>query len=432
MKSNAAYVRVSSEEQARNGYSIDSQKLHIENYCKLNGMEEPIYYIDEGYSAKNTRRPKYLKLVNDIKDGKIQNVICWKLDRLHRNTLDGLTFIEEVNKNEIQFMSITEKIDTKSSSGKVLLTILLAFAQNEREQISERTKMGLFGSASQGNYPKPYSPYGYNLVNKKLEINEEQSFIVRKIFSLYITENYSKCFIANIIKNVTGDRRWNYARIHSILNNKIYTGTLIIDNKVIENHSPQIISVEVFSAAEIIQKEKSLTSTYDYLFQGLLVNREHKPLYCTTTVKSNGKKYFYYREKGIKNYINESKFLAELIIPKILKVMRNSRTNESNYNKAMLQKNIEKKQQKIAQINKYLIEGVLLPIEAKIEKEILYKEIIELEQEIKLVSHTLNDRSYTNHLLTLSRKELIGLINNIFELIVVDTSTGNILTIKYK
>lgn len=147
----AIYVRVSTEEQAEQGYSIDVQKERLIAFCKSQGWEDYKLYIDDGYTGTNTNRPALKRLIRHIEAKKVHTVVVYKLDRLSRKQKDVLSLIEDVfEKNNVAFASSSEKFDTSTAFGKAMIGILAVFAQLERDMIIERTTSGRRQKISKG------------------------------------------------------------------------------------------------------------------------------------------------------------------------------------------------------------------------------------------------------------------------------------------
>ena len=139
----AIYIRVSTDIQAEEGYSIEAQKEQLTAYCVSKGIKNYDYYIDGGWSGSNIDRPEMQRLIKDVKDDKISHVIVYKLDRLSRSQKDTLYLIEDVfNPHNVDFVSLNESMDTSTPMGRLMLGILSAFAQLERENIAHRLNRG--------------------------------------------------------------------------------------------------------------------------------------------------------------------------------------------------------------------------------------------------------------------------------------------------
>jgi len=178
------YIRVSTEEQAREGISLEAQEDKIKKYVDLHNLELVEVIRDEGKSGKDLNREGIQKIISWCREGKINQLIVYKMDRLTRRTLDLLTLVEEVFKpNGIQFHSITERVDTSTAQGKFFLTITGAMAQMERDLISERTREALRYKISVGeNVGSP--PLGFLAEDKKLSGIEKELEVVEYIKSL--------------------------------------------------------------------------------------------------------------------------------------------------------------------------------------------------------------------------------------------------------
>lgn len=156
------YVRVSTDEQAREGISLDNQKTKIESYCTLHDLELIGIIEDAGKSGKDLNREGMKALMDTIKGRQVSAVVVYKLDRLSRKVIDTLNLIELMRKNNIEFHSITDNIDTKTAMGKFFLNVMASLAQMERDLISERTKDALQHKISK-NERAGQVPYGWTL-----------------------------------------------------------------------------------------------------------------------------------------------------------------------------------------------------------------------------------------------------------------------------
>jgi len=181
------YCRVSTEEQAREGLSLDVQEDKIIQYAELHNLGRVEMIRDEGLSGKDLNRKGIQKILSLIKGGFVKHIIVYKMDRLTRRTFDLLYLVEEIfKKNDVQFHSITEKIDTSTAQGNFFMTIIGAMAQMERDLISERTKAVLNYKIEKGEYVG--SPaLGYNAnpgESKFLEIDKREQDTVKRIHYL--------------------------------------------------------------------------------------------------------------------------------------------------------------------------------------------------------------------------------------------------------
>lgn len=191
------YTRVSTEDQAREGFSLPEQKERLELYCKLNDYEIKEYYTDAGISAKTgNHRPEYERMLEDGRQGKINMIIAYKLDRITRSTKDWESLIEYSEKYDVALAFVNDNIDTTNANGKMISRIMMSVSQNEIERTSERTKVGLVGAIKAGNIPSQ-TPLGYKRENKKLVPDPLTKDIIVRMYQLYFEGNsYQR--IANI------------------------------------------------------------------------------------------------------------------------------------------------------------------------------------------------------------------------------------------
>lgn len=289
----AIYTRVSTDEQAREGLSLDEQKNRLESYFYAMGWNQSLrYFIDEGFSAKNIKRPQLQALIEAVKDDQISKVIVTKLDRFSRKLQDLLILIELFQSHGVSFISISESFDTNTPSGRLTLQVLGAVAEFERERIRERVIDNMFHAAKKGQW-LTQPPFGYKLVDKELVIDENEAKVVRRIFSLYLEDNLGFYAIAKLLNeegvpSSTGKEWWNRT-IKLMLTNPAYKGTTVWNRKngsspkraendvekwiIQENTHISIIDPEIWERVQIKSQERSLPSRSQrssYLLSGLL------------------------------------------------------------------------------------------------------------------------------------------------------------------
>ena len=225
------YVRVSTEEQALSGYSIRAQIDKLTNYCYLKEWDVYDVYKDEGISGKNIKDRKDLnRLIDDIKNKKVDNVLVYKIDRLTRSTKDLIELVELFNKNNCSFNSFTENIDTHSATGRMFIKIIGIFAEFERENIVERVRLGLERKVKEG-YTIASKNISYGYIKEKGDkiqrVCEYEAYIVRKIFNMFIN-GYSYTEIANYLNKfkikTKNNKEWNYKIVKKVLINPNYIG----------------------------------------------------------------------------------------------------------------------------------------------------------------------------------------------------------------
>ena len=294
----AIYVRVSTQEQAKEGYSIAEQTERLQKYAEAHGWTVYKVYTDAGYSGANMQRPALQDLMSDIRSRKIDKVLVYKLDRLSRSQKDTLKLIEDdFLKSGTDFESMTERLDTGTAHGRAMIGILAAFAQLEREMIKERMSMGIDARIKEGKWRGAIVPFGYDYdpAQNKLVINEYQATIVQYIFKLF-AEGRSISSISTDLQT-KGYAIINNASLRYILSNKTYCGYMRRKDSWINGLHEAIIDEETYNAAqEILQsnKRRSVNNIYT-LLSGLLICGKCGAKYskCKTGDKKHGYKYLY-------------------------------------------------------------------------------------------------------------------------------------------
>ena len=226
----AIYVRVSTLEQAEEGYSIGEQKDKLKKYCEIKDWTITKIYSDPGFSGSNINRPSIQQLIKDAGTGLYDAVLVYKLDRLSRSQKDTLYLIEDVfQKNDIHFISLSENFDTSTAFGKAMIGILSVFAQLEREQIKERMMMGKAGRAKAGKITAWSSiPFGYIKDKDTYDVDPLRAGIVKDIYKWYL----DGMSITAIVKKLNEEGHvgktinWSYRTVRQVLGNATYTGVV--------------------------------------------------------------------------------------------------------------------------------------------------------------------------------------------------------------
>ena len=234
----AIYVRVSTQEQAQQGFSLNAQQEALENYAKALGYEIHKIYRDEGKSAKDLKRPEMTNLLQDAEKGKFSAIFIYKLDRFSRSIKDLILTIDKLKDWGIDFVSLQDRIETTSASGKLMFHIIGAFAEFERNIIGERTKFGMKRKAKEGGFITK-APKGYKLVNKKLMINEEEAEKVREIFNTFLTQKISLTQLAKNYGLTTSG-------LKKLLQNTTYLGKVKFADEESKGEHLALIDEELF------------------------------------------------------------------------------------------------------------------------------------------------------------------------------------------
>ena len=394
------YMRVSTEDQAREGFSLPEQKERLESFCKFKGYEIVDYYEDAGISAKTgNHRPEFERLKDDIKAKKINTIIALKLDRITRSIYDWENLMTFLDENNAYLDCVNDEINTTSANGKMISRLLMSVSQNEIERTSERTKVGLAGAIKCGHIPH-IAPLGYKHEDKKLVIDYSTKDIVVRIFDLYYN-GYSYQKISNLFneEKVLEKDNWRDSTIVTILENEIYKGDFVHGKRTkhptyYEDVVEPIISKEMWEDCQVQKKKNSRsykrTLTYLYL-QKLKCPRCGRILGGKATTKKNANTYFYYycndckiefKEKIINDYF--SQFIDELteydsVVNQFFLPMIKQKFDEP---KEQLEKEINEQKNKLERIKKAYINGVFELKEYNEEKKIIEKAISELESKL--------------------------------------------------
>jgi len=268
----AIYARVSTEEQAQEGFSIRAQQQKLKEFANIKDWSVYDIYLDEGISGKNiTGRPAITRMIADIKTGHVKNVLVFKIDRLTRSTADLVYLIDLFKECDCAFNSLMESIDTSTASGRMFIKIIGIFAEFERENISERSRVGFERKAREGyTNATRFVSYGYNRSKgQKIQtINEREAENVQMIFDMYVNQGMSLAGIAKSLnlREITtkNNSYWNSATVRSILNNCTYIGNVRYavrePNRNFETDGlhEAIISEEVYAEAQTLMKKNSI------------------------------------------------------------------------------------------------------------------------------------------------------------------------------
>ena len=373
-----AYLRLSKEEfsNEKESNSITNQKLIIDNYLKEHKEYELVdYYIDDGYSGTNFNRPEFKRMLEDIKNKKIDVIIIKDLSRLGRNYIETGNFIEVIFPGMgVSVISVDEncEIDSSDYYGNDYLPLKNLFNDTYAKDISKKVRSSLIVKKYNGEFVGKLAPYGYIKDPKdkhKFLIDKNIAHIIKKIFDMilngksrrevadFLNDNDiltpSEYLKINTDKDTTIMKKWNPEMVNSILRNENYTGTLFqgkkrklnyrIDKKikldkenwiVTENHHEAIISKEDFDKVQEILDRKSKVNkdgSIDIL-SGIL-----KCKCCGSNMikrTSKGKVYYYcsnyYRTKKCENNKSVSKNIVEEFIKKELNINKITRLNINN------------------------------------------------------------------------------------------------------
>lgn len=238
----AIYVRVSTQEQAQQGFSLNAQQEALENYAKALGYEIFKIYRDEGKSAKDiNHRPEMVQMLEDAQNKKFSAIFIYKLDRFSRSLKDLILTIDHLKELGIDFVSLQDKIETTSAGGKLMFHIISAFAEFERNIIGERTKFGMQRKAKEGGFITK-APKGYKIIEKLL-VPDENSKEIQKIFQELLDSDISLTQLAKKYNMTTPG-------IIKLLKNTTYLGKVKFANQETEGQHLPIINQKLFNQVQ--------------------------------------------------------------------------------------------------------------------------------------------------------------------------------------
>lgn len=255
----ALYTRVSTEDQAKEGFSLDAQLDRLRFYTKAQGWHVAGEYVDEGHSGRTTKRPQYTRMMDER--AAWDTLLVLKMDRIHRNSRNFMAMMDQLRKENKEFASVTESLDTSTAMGRFVMDIIQRIAQLESDQIGERTFVGMEQKAKSrsGGLGKP-APFGYGYgPGQVLEPIPSEVNIIHSIFSLFL-DNATRNDIAQKL-NESGSKtrsgkpwtRWN---VGHILANPSYAGATQWAAEIQWSTHPAIIErTDFLRAQEKIMKD---------------------------------------------------------------------------------------------------------------------------------------------------------------------------------
>jgi len=276
----------------------------------------PDRYDDGGYTGGNMDRPAVKRLLADIEAGRVDCVVVYKVDRLSRSLLDFARTMETFEKHRVSFVSVTQQFNTTTSMGRLMLNVLLSFAQFEREIISERTRDKIAAARRKGKWSGGMPILGYDVApgGGKLLVNEDEAARVRGIFELYLEHQSLIETIKALDDRGWTTKRWttkdgrqrggkpfNKNTLFHLLTNLLYLGKITLKKEVFEGEHAAIVDAEVFRRVQALLRRngqsggKHVRNRFGALLKGLL---HCVPCGCamvhTHTLKNGNRRYRYY------------------------------------------------------------------------------------------------------------------------------------------
>ena len=254
----ALYVRVSTDEQAAEGYSLEAQKSILTDHCLAEGLDIAAVYEDDGYSGRNANRPAYRRMMSEIDSWDV--LVVLKMDRIHRNSRNFMSMMDELGRHGKEFVSCYEALDTSNALGRFVVDMIQRMAQLESEQIGERTKIGMREKAENlGTEPVRKGtmgftpPYGYTLFDGQLKEDPEELTVVTDIFRSYLSGDTMDSICYSLNSSGTLTRRgnpWNKYNLRNVLHNPVYAGYMRWEELLIPHHAERAVTPEEFNEVQ--------------------------------------------------------------------------------------------------------------------------------------------------------------------------------------
>ncbi len=411
------YIRVSTEDQVREGFSLGEQEEKLKQLCKYKDYKIYKVYKDAGISAKNmSGRPAFQQMLEDMRAGKINYIVAYKLDRVTRSVRDLEVLISELEEHHCYLVCDRDDVNTSSANGRFFVRMLTVLSQLEIEIVSERTKFGLTGAIKSGHIPGT-CPLGYKRdTTKKMVIDETTKDVVIRIFNLYL-QGKSYQTIANILneEKVLEPKKWDDSTIEKILNNKIYVGDYERFKRVAKEQGKEpviypnvvepIITRAMFEDIQL-QKEKNQRAYCRdrvYIFM-----QKMKCPKCGKIMGSKGtggkkKKYMYYHCAECKLYLRED-LIEEQVMPMIMDLIEYDMTvkkyfypvlaDKKERNTVKLDKEISSLQNQKNRIKEAYLKGIV-EVEDFSEDYRVIEEKLNMLEEKRIQAIDINKQSFS-------------------------------------
>ena len=314
----AVYTRKSTDEGLDQEYnSIDAQRDAGHAYIASQRAEGWIPVVDDyddpAFSGGNMERPGLRRLMQDIEAGKIDIVVVYKIDRLTRSLADFSKMIEVFERYGVSFVSVTQQFNTTSSMGRLMLNILLSFAQFEREVTGERIRDKIAASKRKGMWMGGIPPLGYDVANRRLVVNEPEAKLIRHIFRRFVELGSATMLVRELKLDGVTSKSWvtqggnirkgtpiSKGLIYKLLNNRTYLGELRHKDQWYQAEHAALIDREIWDGAKAILasngrvRGNATRAKVPYLLKGIVYGNDGYALSPCHTTKKNGRRYRYY------------------------------------------------------------------------------------------------------------------------------------------
>ena len=302
----AVYCRVSTDERLDQEFnSIDAQREAGHAYIASQRSEGwiPVAddYDDPGFSGGNTERPALKRLITDIEEGKIDIVVVYKIDRLTRSLADFSKMVEVFERQGVSFVSVTQQFNTTTSMGRLMLNVLLSFAQFEREVTGERIRDKFAASRAKGMWMGGFVPMGYDVVDRKLVINEAEAATIRHMFQRFVELGSATLLTRELVAKGTLNKRGkpiDKGFLYKLFRNRLYLGEAVHKGTSYRGEHQAIITPELWDQVHAIlqesprQRAANTRTQTPALLKGLIFT--DRGIAMTPTVTKKGSRHYRY------------------------------------------------------------------------------------------------------------------------------------------
>lgn len=441
------YIRVSTEDQVREGFSLGEQEEKLKQLCKYKDYKIYKVYKDAGISAKNmSGRPAFQQMLEDMRAGKINYIVAYKLDRVTRSVRDLEVLISELEEHHCYLVCDRDDVNTSTANGRFFVRMLTVLSQLEIEIVSERTKFGLTGAIKSGHIPGT-CPLGYKRnESKKMVIDETTKDVIIRIFNLYL-QGKSYQTIANILneEKVLEPKKWDDSTIEKIINNKIYVGDYERFKRVAKEQGKEpviypnvvepIITRAMFEDVQIKKEKNQRAYCRDRVY---IFMQKMKCPKCGKLMSSKGtggkkKKYMYYHCSDCKLYLRED-LIEEQVMPIIMDLIEYDMTVKKYFYPVLAdkkEKNTDKEINTLRNQKNRIKEAYLKEIVDVEEFSKEYKAIdekLELLEQKRIETIDLNKQSFSPQYLMADRdveKEKLIRSNKFYDMLMSEWKNKN-------
>ncbi|WP_431285587.1 recombinase family protein [Humitalea sp. 24SJ18S-53] len=309
----AVYTRKSSEEGLDMAFnSLDAQREACEAYITSQRSEGwvlvPDRYDDGGVSGGTLERPALRRMLADIERGRIDVIVCYKIDRLSRALMDFAKLVEVFDANNVTFVSVTQSFSTTTSMGRLTLNVLLSFAQYERELIGERIRDKVAASRARGIWMGGFVPLGYDARDRKLLVNDAEAALVRRIFEGFVATESGTNLVASLRAEghlTKRGRAFTKSDVYRVLSNRTYLGEAMHKGKSHPGEHAAIVPQEMWDAVHSlltvsprVRGNRTRCQT-PALLRGLIFGEDGRAMSPTHTRGRRGQIYRYYVSQSV-------------------------------------------------------------------------------------------------------------------------------------